>query len=61
MLYVRGFLAKRYHWCANCPHYPTTVWNVTHQRPVDDELCQACLLRERRSDCSPVSGPATFV
>jgi len=55
VLYVRGFLAHRYHWCRTCPHYPDKIWTVLHQRPDADQLCQACLLRERRGECQPIA------
>jgi hypothetical protein len=55
VLYVRGLLAHRYHWCRNCPHYPNKIWTVRHQRPAAAELCQACLLRERRNECQPIA------
>jgi hypothetical protein len=50
-------MAKRYHWCSNCPHYPHTVWSVLHERPGADELCEACLLREQRGECAATARP----
>jgi hypothetical protein len=52
-IYVRstGEGDARYHWCLNCPHYPTLrMSHSTPRRPLAS-LCPECERRERENAC----------
>jgi hypothetical protein len=41
-----------WHWCANCPNYPTGSDLITrHSEPEYGEICSECKVLERAGDC----------
>ncbi|MBW1975960.1 MAG: hypothetical protein JRI45_10385 [Deltaproteobacteria bacterium] len=41
-----------WHWCANCPEYPTGEdVTVRHSKPDYGTLCPVCEAKEKAGDC----------
>jgi hypothetical protein len=51
-IYVRSSADgdRNYHWCQNCPSYPSTFSHSTSRRPVA-LLCPECEQSERDGAC----------
>ena len=43
-----------WHWCRNCPNWPTSDYDevTTRDRPSSGELDNTCLAKERNGTCS---------
>lgn len=57
---TRGTFRKRagsdtWHWCLNCSHWPTSDY-IEERGPRSDALCNECLAKERRGNCSREEG-----
>ena len=40
-----------WHWCTNCSNWPTSNYEVRHQKPNDDELDNECKAKDREGKC----------
>lgn len=51
-VYRRKEGSETWHWCINCPDYPTGD-NVTvrHTKPEYGTLCPVCEVKEKARDC----------
>jgi hypothetical protein len=48
--YVQGAPPDRWHWCKNCPQYPSYFYEKRSRRPNKD-LCDQCKALEDKKNC----------
>jgi len=51
-VYRRKEDSTLWHWCTNCPRYPTGAGIISrHTKPEYGEFCKDCATREEAGDC----------
>ena len=48
----RGVAYDTWHFCTNCPQWPTSDYDERTTHPTDGELCNDCKAKRRDGDCS---------
>lgn len=51
MAYRRRKSSDTWHWCRNCPQYPTSGYVQSARKPASGELCNTCKAKERNRTC----------
>lgn len=41
-----------WHWCRNCSNWPTSDFEVRHEKPTDGELDNECKAKEKEGKCN---------
>jgi len=40
-----------WHFCSNCPNWPTSDYEERYTKPMDGELCNECRAKQAVGDC----------
>ena len=41
-----------WHWCRNCPKWPTSDYDVTYEMPTTGKLDKECKSKDDKGECS---------